>query len=281
VTDGIHDESDRISDAGPTTLDIWLDTRFNRDGSAAACDVDAATPLTINSWAVVLRAVGGTFEWGPLDNLLPISPLRVTFAEAADTTDPVTYFNGWGGYYSLDPGRYLLGRLRVRVASGDPGIAIIPFHPLRPVAMTSFGTQCVTRDEDNTFKLGVHWFDADGIGRLSADPGGPYLAAPGQDIPFDGRGTMNPGGRPLTYSWDFGDGSSGDGPTPVHAYASAGEYTVTLTVSDGRETDSGSTTARIVTSSAPVARAGEPYAGRVGTPILFDGRGSYDPNGTP
>jgi len=35
-------------------------------------------------------------------------------------------------------------------------------------------------------------------------------------------------------TWDFGDGSAtSNGYTPMHTYAAAGTYTVTLTVSDG------------------------------------------------
>ncbi len=36
--------------------------------------------------------------------------------------------------------------------------------------------------------------------------------------------------------WDFGDGATGVGPSPVHRYACAGDYTVTLTLAtfDGR-----------------------------------------------
>jgi PKD repeat protein len=37
-------------------------------------------------------------------------------------------------------------------------------------------------------------------------------------------------------AWDFGDGATSVGPTPVHRYAAAGEYAVTLTLAtyDGR-----------------------------------------------
>jgi PKD repeat protein len=37
-------------------------------------------------------------------------------------------------------------------------------------------------------------------------------------------------------AWDFGDGSTGVGSSPVHRYAHAGRYTVTLTLAtfDGR-----------------------------------------------
>ena len=41
-------------------------------------------------------------------------------------------------------------------------------------------------------------------------------------------------GDELTYSWNFGDGKTSTEENPLHEYASAGNYTVTLTVSDGK-----------------------------------------------
>lgn len=49
---------------------------------------------------------------------------------------------------------------------------------------------------------------------------------------FDGSGSTSSG--PLTYTWDFGDGSpTVGGATATHDYATAGTATVTLTVVDG------------------------------------------------
>jgi PKD repeat protein len=42
----------------------------------------------------------------------------------------------------------------------------------------------------------------------------------------------DPEGDPLSFAWDFGDGATGSGETPGHAYAAAGTYTATVTVSD-------------------------------------------------
>ena len=49
---------------------------------------------------------------------------------------------------------------------------------------------------------------------------------------FDGVRLERPGRHDRAYAWDFGDGASGTGVSPPHAYAAAGTYTVTLTVTD-------------------------------------------------
>ncbi|RLB58690.1 MAG: hypothetical protein DRI34_04105 [Deltaproteobacteria bacterium] len=57
------------------------------------------------------------------------------------------------------------------------------------------------------------------------------------------------GNQPLSYSWDFGDGSSSSEPQPSHLYAQDGDYTAVLTVSDA---DGDSATAQVdITAIAP------------------------------
>src|SRR6202007_1130704 len=80
-----------------------------------------------------------------------------------------------------------------------------------------------------------------------ANPGGPYPGNVGQTITFNGAGSTAPSGQTITaYAWNFGDGSSGTGAMPTHAYASAGTFTVSLTVTDtSGGTNTASTTATI------------------------------------
>jgi hypothetical protein len=49
---------------------------------------------------------------------------------------------------------------------------------------------------------------------------------------FDGRGSTDPEGQITSYSWTFGDGTSGSGATPSKTYRAPGTYSVRLTVQD-------------------------------------------------
>ena len=51
-------------------------------------------------------------------------------------------------------------------------------------------------------------------------------------VVFDGDESFDPEGRPLLFSWDFGDGAGSTEPNPSHVYDKPGLYPVTLTVTD-------------------------------------------------
>ena len=55
----------------------------------------------------------------------------------------------------------------------------------------------------------------------------PNPAITGTTVQFSAVGS-DPLNRPITYAWDFGDGSTSSGATPTHAYASAGSFTATV-----------------------------------------------------
>jgi PKD repeat protein len=52
------------------------------------------------------------------------------------------------------------------------------------------------------------------------------------DVAFDATGSVDQDGTIDSYDWDFGDGSTATGATPVHNYSAAGDHTVKLTVTD-------------------------------------------------
>ncbi len=56
---------------------------------------------------------------------------------------------------------------------------------------------------------------------------------PGQETTF--LATIAGGTGPYTYEWDFGDGTTSTLSKPNHAYTNAGEYTLTLTVTDSND----------------------------------------------
>ena len=102
----------------------------------------------------------------------------------------------------------------------------------------------------------------------------------GLSCAFNGTGSTDDVGV-TSYSWNFGDGSTGSGATPSHSYAAAGTYSVTLTVSDaGALTNSVSHPVTATSGGAnqpPVAVAVVTCVpGRVCT---LDGRGSTDDQG--
>jgi hypothetical protein len=60
----------------------------------------------------------------------------------------------------------------------------------------------------------------------------PNPAVAGQPATF-ALGAADADGDPLTYSWNFGDGGTGQGSSPTHTFATPGQYLVQASVTDG------------------------------------------------
>lgn len=124
-------------------------------------------------------------------------------------------------------------------------------------------------------------------GTTSACTNQPPIAQAGPDVftqsltavAFSAAGSADADGTIVTYEWTFGDGASATGAAPSHAYATAGVYTATLTVTD----DGGaSATDGVVVSVAnrpPVANAGPDRSATSGSAVAFSGAGA-DLDGT-
>jgi PKD repeat protein len=60
----------------------------------------------------------------------------------------------------------------------------------------------------------------------------PLSPSVGETVDFDASASYDPDGTIASYTWDFGDATTGSGMTTNHIYTSADTYTVTLTVTD-------------------------------------------------
>ena len=113
--------------------------------------------------------------------------------------------------------------------------------------------------------------------------GGPYSGIEGELILFDGTASSDLDGDPLTYSWTLSDGRTMVGAQPSISFATAGSYTVTLVVSDGKVSSLSSTSNITIApgpvNNPPVADAGGPYSGTTGAAVQFDGTASSDLDG--
>ncbi|MBQ4819024.1 PKD domain-containing protein [Aquimarina sp. MMG016] len=56
-------------------------------------------------------------------------------------------------------------------------------------------------------------------------------------VNFDSSSSVFPVGSTISYTWDFGDGTSSNDANPSHTYSQSGSYVVTLIISDSISTD--------------------------------------------
>ncbi|WP_135302752.1 PKD domain-containing protein [Haloarcula amylovorans] len=107
----------------------------------------------------------------------------------------------------------------------------------------------------------------------------PASARVGDAVQFDGRNST--ASQSATYQWAFGDGATATGPAPTHAYGSAGTYDVTLTVTDGTQSDTANATLAVEAneSNDPTAALSGPSTATVGQSVTFDASNSTAPRG--
>ena len=155
---------------------------------------------------------------------------------------------------------------------------LIPFTQTGDTQIDVF-TSNPSRDDNIFFAAFFLTVDAtvtpepDPNNRPVADADGPYTANEGSPVSFDGTGSFDADGDPLTFSWDFGDGNSDTGATPTHTYLDNGVYTVVLTVEDPEPaSDTDETTATILNVPPDLGvLSGPADPVSVGTPVSVTG----------
>ncbi len=110
------------------------------------------------------------------------------------------------------------------------------------------------------------------------------VTRPGVTVTLDGGASRDADGTIVSYAWDFGDGSLGDGARVEHAWQGEGVYVVTLIVTDDRGAEDVAalkvTTATGPTNAMPTATITGPSRGLPGETLAFDGSTSADSDGT-
>jgi PKD repeat protein len=129
----------------------------------------------------------------------------------------------------------------------------------------------------------THYFQVDGLqgntGQLqfqlieTPPPVADFVFSPAEPSVFDDvqftSVSEDPGGRPVTLRWEFGDGATaGDTCCPTHRYAADGDYTaqITVTTSDNR-TATTSHVVQVGTHDVAIVKVGVPKSAHVGQTI--------------
>jgi len=138
-----------------TSVDVYLKTNLNRNGSAAVCPTGEA--LTINSYTFILSAPTGGVTYGTWTDAMGFTINANPFPNGTGVAGNDVWVAKASGTPSA-PGTYKLGTLAITV-TGSPTLEIHTTSTIDGSAMTSFGSACPGQDFDNTMKLGSDWFD--------------------------------------------------------------------------------------------------------------------------
>jgi hypothetical protein len=174
------------------------------------------------------------------------------------------------------------------VAPSEHHVTLTPL-PLHSGQAQSPGRQPkATTDGENWFtKRKWLWIGAGAGGAAAAlfltrpsEPvtGGSVLVSPtiglqaATPVTFASQGAGGGSSGTLTYTWDFGDGTTGSGPLVTHVYGTAGLFTVKLSVSDGKKSATATTATVTIRSLAGTWRG--TLAGALGVTMTLTQNGA-------
>jgi len=205
----------------------------------------SATTLTVGSAEV--SAVGDT---ATIDIMLDSVPaglsgysINVTIADPAAATITAVSYPSWAAMIQTSTLPSTDCKIRatdldevVQAGATDITLATLTLQGLdgRSTPVTA-RVNLMNDDDDNVLSPAI----VAGTFAVAFPPAADFTAdttrpETGQTVTFTDAST---GTAPLTYAWDFGDGSTSADQNPTHVYTTAGSYTVALTVTNPKGTD--------------------------------------------
>jgi len=148
--DGVCTSTDVINNT-TTSVDIWIVTNKNGDGSDAFCS-QGTQELTINSYTWILRSTGG-LTFGAWTDAMSFG-VNLGSGQAGNDR-----WIGRGSGTILPPDLYKLGTQAITVTAGTPVLSIVTNTSAAPSLRTSFGSACPGTNADNTMNLVADWSD--------------------------------------------------------------------------------------------------------------------------
>jgi PKD domain len=235
-----HEHNESVSDPMPN--DAWTNGAGNNQGQEVGdqCDGQYGTPLGKHNGAKYNQVINDHFYWyqeewsnqthSCLQRLTPAAARPHALFKVTAGSGLTLNFDASG---SSAPGGVAEYVWQFNDANGaqtveqtTPAIS----HTFPSAGAYSVGLTIMAADGTSTGNGGIVTTGRSGI--TSGFSFGPKHPSAGKKVKFAALGTVS--AQPvITYLWEFGDGSTGSGPSPTHVYHRPGEYTVKLVMFSG------------------------------------------------
>ena len=143
--DGVNTSADVMNANGtPTTVDVWINTSHNRDGSLAECNSQDGDLATWNSFATHINVQNGTATFTRYTNRVAAFTIACAAGTSAFVTNNTTEMGQCQATGSPTPNggvNIKMYTVTVTGTSGTPSLVFVPLND-QDGNVTSFGTAC-------------------------------------------------------------------------------------------------------------------------------------------
>ena len=182
-----------------------------------------------------------SFTWTPS---IPEADQTITFdASASVANSGIIIKNKW----SFGDGTYAIGKI-VTHSYGSPGIYTVTLN-----VTNSKGLWNIREKQIQVVERGPG--PKPPVASFTYTPANPVVD---QEATFDASTSYDLDGEIVSYVWNFGDGSTGEGKAITHSYLTEGNYRVELTVfdNDGKSSSTSETVTVVKPVTPPVTASG-------------------------